>query len=67
MLNRMKQLRQENGISQEKMANMLGVSRQTIISIEKGRYNPSLPLAIQIARCFHTTVENVFILEEEEK
>lgn len=67
MKNRMKQLRQENGISQERMAEMLGVSRQTIISIEKGRYNPSLPLAIQIARCFNTIVEKVFLLEDEEE
>ncbi|QDP41952.1 helix-turn-helix transcriptional regulator [Radiobacillus deserti] len=64
MENRIKELRQEKGISQEQMAEMLGVSRQTIISIEKGRYNPSLPLAIRIARCFDTNVEEVFQLEE---
>jgi len=62
----MKELRQENGISQEQMAERLGVSRQTIISIERGRYNPSLPLAIQIARCFNTLVENVFLLDDDE-
>ncbi|KIL51569.1 hypothetical protein KP77_10810 [Jeotgalibacillus alimentarius] len=67
MKNRIKELRQENGISQERMAAMLGVSRQTIISIEKGRYNPSLPLAIQIARCFDTYVEEVFLLEDEQE
>ncbi|MGF2614788.1 helix-turn-helix transcriptional regulator [Rossellomorea vietnamensis] len=67
MKNRMKELRQENKISQEQMAGKLGVSRQTIISIEKGRYNPSLPLAIQIARCFNTIVEEVFLVEEEKK
>jgi putative transcriptional regulator len=66
MRNRMKELRQENGISQEQMAERLGVSRQTIISIERGRYNPSLPLAIQIARCFNTLVENVFLLDDDE-
>ncbi|MDE5415646.1 helix-turn-helix transcriptional regulator [Alkalihalobacterium chitinilyticum] len=66
MKNRMKELRQEKGISQEKMATMLGVSRQTVISIERGRYNPSLPLAIQIARCFDTIVEDVFLLDEED-
>ncbi|MGD6966216.1 helix-turn-helix transcriptional regulator [Rossellomorea vietnamensis] len=66
MKNRMKELRQENKISQEQMAGILGVSRQTIISIEKGRYNPSLPLAIEIARCFNTIVEEVFLLDEEE-
>ncbi|MFC5711790.1 helix-turn-helix transcriptional regulator [Thalassorhabdus alkalitolerans] len=66
MKNRMKQLRQEKGFSQEQMAEMLGVSRQTIISIEKERYNPSLPLAIQIARCFDTIVERVFLLDDDE-
>ncbi|MGD7023489.1 helix-turn-helix transcriptional regulator [Rossellomorea vietnamensis] len=66
MKNRMKELRQENKISQEQMAGILGVSRQTIISIEKGRYNPSLPLAIEIARCFNTIVEEVFLLDEED-
>ncbi len=64
MKNYMKDLRQKKGLSQEQMAEILGVSRQTVISIEHGRYNPSLPLAIQIARCFDTIVENVFILEE---
>ena len=63
--NCMKELRQKKGLSQEKMAEMLGVSRQTIISIEQGRYNPSLPFSIQIARFFNSTVEEVFILEEE--
>ncbi|MED4403600.1 helix-turn-helix transcriptional regulator [Metabacillus fastidiosus] len=65
MKNHLKQLREQNDISQEKMAELLGVSRQTIISIEKGRYNPSLPLAIQIARCFNTIVEEVFLLDDE--
>ena len=65
MKNRMKELRQKKGLSQEQLAEILGVSRQTVISIEHGRYNPSLPLAIQIARCFDTFVEKVFILEEE--
>ncbi|OLO39130.1 transcriptional regulator [Alkalihalophilus pseudofirmus] len=66
MKNRMKELRQEKGISQEKMATLLGVSRQTIISIERGKYNPSLPLAIQIARKFDTIVENVFLMDEDD-
>ncbi len=47
-------------MSQDQLASLLSVSRQTIISIEKGRYNPSLPLAIKIARCFDTHVEEVF-------
>ncbi|ENH95824.1 repressor protein [Gracilibacillus halophilus YIM-C55.5] len=67
MKNRMKHFRKEQGISQQEIADMLGVSRQTIISIEKGKYNPSLPLAIQISRCFFVQVEDVFILEKNEK
>jgi len=63
--NCIKELRQKKGLSQEKMSEMLGVSRQTIISIEQGRYNPSLPFSIQIARFFNSTVEEVFTLEEE--
>jgi len=62
--NRMKELRQQHSISQEKMADLLGVSRQTIISIEKEKYNPSLPLAIRIAQSFNVTVEEVFLIEE---
>ena len=64
MKNRMKELRQQHSISQEKMADLLGVSRQTIISIEKEKYNPSLPLAIRIAQSFNVTVEEVFLIEE---
>jgi len=65
--NRMKELRQQHSISQEKMADLLGVSRQTIISIEKEKYNPSLPLAIRIAQSFNVTVEDVFLIEEGDK
>lgn len=64
MKNRMKELRLQHSISQEKMADLLGVSRQTIISIEKEKYNPSLPLAIRIAQSFNLTVEEVFLIEE---
>ncbi len=64
--NRIKELRKMQRISQEKMAIKLDVSRQTIISIEKGKYNPSLPLAMQIARLFNRTVEEVFILDDED-
>lgn len=62
----MSEHRKKFGLSQERLAEKLGVSRQTIISIEKSRYNPSLPLAMIIAELFETTVENVFILEEED-
>ncbi len=60
MQNDVRQLRVENGMSQRELAEMLSVSRQTINSIETGRYDPSLPLAITIARHFHRTVEEIF-------
>ncbi|PAD83792.1 transcriptional regulator [Niallia circulans] len=58
--------RKQNGYSQDKFAEILGVSRQTIISIEKGKYNPSLPLALFIAKIFNTSVEDIFSLDEED-
>ncbi|HRL52182.1 helix-turn-helix transcriptional regulator [Enterococcus aquimarinus] len=66
MKNKLKEYRQESGFSQDKLAEKLGVSRQTIISIEKGRYNPSLPLAMILAELFETTVEKLFFLEAED-
>ncbi len=60
MRNRLPELRRERRWSQETLASMLGVSRQTIISIEKGRFDPSLPLAFQIARVFDLTIEDIF-------
>lgn len=63
--NRLEALRKERGISQEELANHLEVSRQTIGSLEKGRYNPSILLAFKIARYFHRTIEEIFIYEEE--
>lgn len=65
--NKVMEYRQKYNYSQDKLAQLVGVSRQTIISIEKGKYNPSLPLAIKIARTFNTNVESIFLLEEEEK
>jgi putative transcriptional regulator len=53
-------LRAERGWSQARLATELGVSRQTVISIERGRFDPSLPLAFRIARTFDTTIEDVF-------
>ncbi|GAK02841.1 transcriptional regulator, Cro/CI family [Geomicrobium sp. JCM 19037] len=64
MENRMKELRKAQRLSQEGAASLLGVSRQTIISIEKGVYNPSLPLAFQIAKLFDKKIEEVFLFEE---
>ena len=61
MDNRLKEIREQSGLSQQGLATELGVSRQTIISIEKGRYDPSLPLAFQIARHFSCNIEDIFI------
>jgi len=60
MRNDLSVLRRTTGISQRELAEVLNVSRQTINSIETGRYDPSLPLAIAIARHFHSTVEEIF-------
>ncbi|WP_440897131.1 helix-turn-helix transcriptional regulator [Amphibacillus sp. Q70] len=66
MKNILKDLRKEHGYSQDNLAEKLGVSRQTVISIEKGKYNPSLPLALHIGQIFGTTIESIFILEEQD-
>ena len=58
-------LRKANKISQAELADEMGVTRQTIISLEKGRYNASLELAFKIARYFRKTIEEVFIFEED--
>lgn len=60
MNNNIKHRREAAGLSQKDLAERLGVSRQTINSIETGKYDPSLPLALAIARFFRTTVEEVF-------
>lgn len=60
MQNRLKELRAERGYSQQELADRLGVSRQTIISIEKGRFDPSLPLAFQLAAAFSCRIEDIF-------
>ncbi len=64
MKNHLRKLRDEHGYSQEYLAKLLGVSRQTIISIENGRYDPSLPLAFKIARLFQQKIEEIFIESE---
>ncbi len=64
MKNILRELRNEQGWSQAELADRLRVSRQTINAIETGRYDPSLPLAIQIARLFNKRVEAVFLAEE---
>jgi putative transcriptional regulator len=60
MENRLKELRATQGWSQQDLADRLNVSRQTIISIERGKYDPSLPLAFDIAKAFSLTIEGVF-------
>lgn len=64
MKNRIEEIRNEKGIRQEELAKQLGVSRQTISSLENGRYNPSILLAHKIAQYFGMTIEEVFIFEE---
>ena len=64
MKNRLKELRAELGWSQAALAEMLDVSRQTVISIENGKYDPSLPLAFRIARVFGQPIEKIFDDEE---
>ena len=61
------QIRQERGIRQDELAKALGVSRQTISSLENGRYDPSILLAHKIAKLFDMSIEEVFLFEEEEK
>ena len=62
---KIQELRKANKISQAELADEMGVTRQTIISLEKGRYNASLELAFKIARYFGKTIEEVFIFEED--
>ena len=66
MKNRLEELRKARGIKQETLAEALAVSRQTIGSLENGRYNPSILLAFKIARYFELTIEDIFIYEEEQ-
>ena len=66
MKNRIEHIRKERGIRQEEFAKSMGVSRQTISSLENGRYNPSILLAHKIAKYFGMQIEEVFIFEEEE-
>ena len=67
MKNKLEEIRKAEGITQEELANALEVSRQTVGSLENGRYNPSIILAFKIARFFEVSIEEVFIYEEDEK
>ena len=66
MKNRLEEIRKDRGIRQEELALALGVSRQTIGSLENGRYNPSIILAFKLARYFGMQIEDIFIYEEED-
>lgn len=63
--NKLEEIRKQRGIKQEELAEALRVSRQTIGSLENGRYNPSIMLAFKIARYFEMSIEEIFIYEEE--
>lgn len=63
MKNRLEEIRKQRGITQEELAKILEVSRQTVGSLENGRYNPSIILAFKIARYFEMTIEDIFIYE----
>ena len=63
--NRLEELRKERGIKQEELADAMKVSRQTIGSLENGRYNPSILLAFKLANYFEMSIEDIFIYEED--
>lgn len=65
MKNRLEEIRKQHGKSQEELSEALEVSRQTISSLENGRYNPSIILAFKLARLFQMSIEEIFIYEEE--
>lgn len=63
MNNRLPQLRVERGWTQQDVADLIGTSRQTVVSIEKGKYDPSLPVAFRLARLFDVPIEEIFTFE----
>ncbi len=66
MKNRIEERRKAQGMTQQQLAVLLGVSRQTIISLESGKYNPSILLAHKIAQTFGVRIEDIFLFEEDE-
>jgi putative transcriptional regulator len=64
MRTRMKELREEHSLTQEELARIVGVRRETIIYLEKGKYNPSLKLAYNVAKALESTIEEVFVFED---
>ena len=67
MENMLEKMRGERGWAQQELADMVDVSRQTIISLERGRYNPSILLAFRLARLFDVSIEDLFLYSEEEE
>ena len=67
MKNNLEKMRKERGLKQDDLADILEVSRQTICSLENGKYNPSIILAFKIAKFFGTYIENIFIYEDDKK
>ena len=65
MKNRISELRKQKHLTQQDLASLLGVTRQTIISLEGGRYNPSITLAFKLAHAFDMRIEDIFIYEED--
>ncbi|MFE4710309.1 helix-turn-helix transcriptional regulator [Paenibacillus sp. NPDC056722] len=65
--NHVRALRNEHGMTQEQLGEIIGVSRQSVIAIETMKYNPSLELAFKIAKAFHMYIEDVFVFEEKEE
>ena len=66
MKNNLEEIRKKSNYTQEELADKLGVSRQTINSLENGKYNPSIQLAFKLARLFKTSIELLFIFEEDD-
>ena len=66
MKNRIEERRKAQGMTQQQLASLLGVSRQTIISLESGKYNPSILLAHKIAQTFGVRIEDIFLFEEDD-
>lgn len=61
---KLKENREAKGLKQADLAELVGVRRETIVNLEKGKYNPSLKLAMDIAKVFHTTVEELFFFDD---
>lgn len=61
---KLKEYRESKGLKQVDLAELVGVRRETIVNLEKGKYNPSLKLAMDIAKVFHTTVEELFFFDD---